>query len=188
MNILMKSAGFGLLAAMLFASTGSLAGGIKITFPKEMVEAAQNHSLDETPLIEELPTRKPVVLDLNNPFPGVGKPFVDSSAIDPNDLKFLLPGTKLDPGGSIGKSGALSKNDAKLVVCVVVGSPAELMVVNRSNVTLPEGTAIRWQVRQFGRKGYVALNADLSAGQGFTAKGMLEDGIGAGADCSAKIM
>ena len=176
MNIT-KSAGLGLLAFILLTSTGALAGGVNIIMPSELSDYTEpkgggggGGDTNFKPPTTELPKKDGGTFDPSNPFPGVNqKP-------------------KIQLSGKSGE-GARSSNDIKLAVaCAIIGSPAELMVLNQSNFTLPEGTAIRWQVRQFGRKGYVALNASLSAGQGVTAKGLLEDGIVAGADCSAKIM
>ena len=187
MNMLTKSAGLGLLAVVLLASTSALAGGIKITFPKEMVEAAQVDSRAESAPVA-FPINTPPDVDLSNPLPGGGKPGIDLSVIDPKGIQFL-PGPKLEMIPV--EKGTVRKADNGVLLalgCVVTGIPATLMLVNQSNVALPEGTKISWRVKANGLKGYFALKTELATGAGFAANGILDGGVIAGTNCSAKVM
>jgi len=91
------------------------------------------------------------------------------------------------------KQGSLQRRDIIVAIgCQVAGTPTEfpddLFLVNKGTAPLAAGTTIKWQVKGTGHKGYFALNADIAAGAGFKASGVLGGGVEAGLPCSAKVI
>jgi len=170
-----------LVAGLLLGTFGANAGGF--TLPKAMVESAQHEEhtsrLDETPLDHapglSLPDRdKPkLIFPADMVKDAQKKPVL----IFPADM---VNGARSVPGKPDGEEILLA------LECAVTDDGLKL--VNRSNVELPPGTKIKWQVKSLHSTGYFALSRALAVGKGASAAGLFTGGIAPDTICAAVVV
>jgi len=94
-------------------------------------------------------------------------PGVNDAVLNPKQLKLAL------------RQGLL------LLTCSAGGD--DVLVANAGDIDLPAGTKLSWKVKASGDKGLARLTSSLEAGETVRLADVLDDDVGKGTGCSAKV-
>ncbi len=72
--------------------------------------------------------------------------------------------------------------------CAIGDNPRAIVVVNRSQDSLPPGTRIKWQLTSEGLRGFFRLLGTLEGGATLVADNVLDTGVNRSANCVARVI